>query len=344
MFHCKSSVTPIVVALIVLVTGCSPKQNVSPKPSSHTTTLYQHKDITPAAVFSPSNSLLAVALAGTEKGKVRIWDSATKKLLKTLPIDSPWLWVMAFSPDGNYLAGGGMRGDVYLWDISTGKRLWKKQHGDVISQLAYSPNGKWLVSAASFLKSSSGQAALHLWEASSGKLAGTASLSGVLRALQFTSEKTLLVGCSKPQRLTEIWEAIIVQTLEKPKLLHAFKTDKAFTKITIAPSGKMMAAGGRHGNITIWHLNHKPLKAQPFRGHKVTTTLAFSPDEEQLVYGTLADEEVSLQLWDIKKNKQNAAIEGQYLFSSASFSHTGETIGFLQGRAVKMWKPSTFSP
>lgn len=38
---------------------------------------------------------------------------------------------LAFSPDAGKLAGGDNEGRVYLWDTSTGKRLWRSDVGGI---------------------------------------------------------------------------------------------------------------------------------------------------------------------------------------------------------------------
>jgi WD40 repeat protein len=65
--------------------------------------------------FSPNGRLLAVRLSEQNKTAVKVWDVATGKLLRTLPVDNADGGV-AFSPDGARLAAGDRRG-VTVWDI-----------------------------------------------------------------------------------------------------------------------------------------------------------------------------------------------------------------------------------
>jgi WD40 repeat protein len=65
--------------------------------------------------FSPDGRLLAVRLSDRNKTAVKVWDVATGKLLRTLPVDRADGGI-AFAPDGARLAAGDSRG-VTVWDI-----------------------------------------------------------------------------------------------------------------------------------------------------------------------------------------------------------------------------------
>lgn len=54
-----------------------------------------------------------------------------------------------FSPDGKVLAAGGSDGAVRVYDVASGRRLWKLEpHADWVTDLAFSSDGKLLVTAS----------------------------------------------------------------------------------------------------------------------------------------------------------------------------------------------------
>jgi RNA polymerase sigma factor (sigma-70 family) len=105
-----------------------------------------HKYAVDSLAFSPDGLILAST--GTFNKSVSLWDVETGKGLLELPCASPF-GVAVFSPDGKTLAWGSSAGDVWLWETAT-KKLRRKfsGHSTSVKSLAFSPDGRALVSAS----------------------------------------------------------------------------------------------------------------------------------------------------------------------------------------------------
>jgi WD40 repeat protein len=90
--------------------------------------------------FSPSGRLLAVAA----ERRVQVYGAPDGRLLDRIPL---WASVVAFSPDERYLAVAPGR-NVVLWDRARGEALGQISHSASVYQLAFSPEGRWLVTAS----------------------------------------------------------------------------------------------------------------------------------------------------------------------------------------------------
>ena len=80
-----------------------------------------HGDILFDAEFSPANQQL-LATAGYDRA-IRLWNSETGKLLRTIKGHNGAVFDLAFSPDGTILASASGDETIKLWKVETGERL-----------------------------------------------------------------------------------------------------------------------------------------------------------------------------------------------------------------------------
>ena len=80
----------------------------------------EHRDILFDAELSPDGSILATA--GYDRS-IKVWETGSGKLLRTIEGHNGAIYDIAFSPDGSVLASAGGDASVKLWQVSTGLRL-----------------------------------------------------------------------------------------------------------------------------------------------------------------------------------------------------------------------------
>src|SRR5262249_60000005 len=96
-----------------------------------------------------------------------VWDAQSGQELRPLKSGNG---VVAFSPDGKRLAGGGGWEDrtVKVWDAQTGRELLTcKGHARMIESVAFSPDGKRLASVSARGSSEPGE--VKVWDAQTGQ-------------------------------------------------------------------------------------------------------------------------------------------------------------------------------
>jgi WD40 repeat protein len=138
-----------------------------------------------SATFSSDGKTLAVIGAD---GTIGLWDVPTGKERIILPGEAERI---AFSPDGKILASGTST-TVQLWDLAAGVvRHSMKRHGESVSALAFSPDGRTLAWGA--LNSS-----VQLWDIPSGNERATLRLQdhpwGFIEHLAFSPDGATLAA------------------------------------------------------------------------------------------------------------------------------------------------------
>lgn len=88
-----------------------------------------------------------LAYTEAQKPVIRIIDTHAKKVLHSFLKHTDEIESLRFSPNGKYLASGGVDGKVYLWNVERGLFISRfPSHPDYVAFLRFSPDGSYLIS------------------------------------------------------------------------------------------------------------------------------------------------------------------------------------------------------
>jgi WD40 repeat protein len=250
--------------------------------------------------FSPDGAFLASA---SVRGQVDLWDASRASLQAQLPMPDPWVMSVAFSPDGRHLAASSLRNPAMVWDIAAktpvlrfpgsaralayspdgdwiaggdsegNVHLWRSDsgelvrrlrgHGAWINRVTFSSNRRWLASA-------SGDGTVRLWDLRSGDPARVLSMRNeAVSDVAFSADSSLLAGAGG---LVRVWEVGVFEGRHEPS-----PPSKALNEARFGPDGTHIASVGTDGSLQIWEASGHLQSSWP--GHaSVVQAACISPD------------------------------------------------------------------
>ncbi len=244
-------------------------------------TLSGHPGPIYALAFSPSTSRLA---SSGEDKTIRIWDPGTGAELGRLESGGS-MPCLAYSPDGKILATGGAK-LIRFWnadDLKQGPDL--VGHTGRVLCLAFTSDGKWLVSG-------SDDKTLRVWDAATGKATGRMLvLKGAVRSLAVAHDNATVAIASKGSAI-RLWN---LMTGEESEPLPRVATTES---VSFSPDGKQLASAHEDGLVRLWSVADRT-EVRAFKGHKgVVRVVQFAPDGKTLASAGIDE---TVKRWRIER-------------------------------------------
>jgi WD40 repeat protein len=296
---------------------------------------------------SHDGSLLASGVGSPKKpGEIAsayIWETATGRWIQTLPDHAVFVFSLAFSPNGRFLASAGDDLDrppgyntVKVWDLKSGKEAFQtvpfSGFGTVLFSVAYSPDGRRLVAAGQDKK-------LKVWDATNGEQIGImGEHDRNVYNLVFSPDGRYLASAGKDGRV-KLWDGTrLDQYQDRAREMAAAGGEIADTLAFSADSTRL-AVGSSDFTATIWDVetgtNVLTLPRDPAHGFRA---LAFSPDGRWLASGGT---DCTAKVWDARTGALLHTFRGHKgNVRRLKFVRLAEGLNLVSGssdKTVKFW-------
>ncbi|MBI3585390.1 MAG: caspase family protein [Nitrospinae bacterium] len=235
---------------------------------------------------------------------------------------SPIISCIAYSPKDRHVAIGKVSGELIIWDISEGRKIWsveasektdKGRHKKAVLSVFFTTDGSHVVSA-------SGGGAVKIWNIESGRLVRT--FRGVndnefLNTAAITPDGTrILVGGGEDDgtwfsgvlRLWDIESGRVIRELQIPKTRAFEGVATSVQSVAISQDGKL-ALAAYQSSIKLWNMEtgwelRKFEYKKSFSFVPIVERVAFLPDGKHFI--SQAGEKIgstAIRLWDIETSE-----------------------------------------
>jgi WD40 repeat protein len=282
-----------------------------------------HSDMVASVAFSPDGRFV---LAGSDGGKARLWDASTGQQIRSFAGGSQGpMHSVAFSPDDHFvLTSGWWDNTARLWDIATGRRVRSFVHTAAVESVAFSPDGKSVVTGSL-------DHTARMWDTATGNQIREfdGNMDAVL-SVAFSSNGRFVVTGSR-DNTARLWDVITGQQVRS----FIGHTDSVFS-VAISPDCQLVLTGGADGTARLWDA----ATGQELRSFEVDSpdSVAFSPDGHSMIVAA----EIAMRLFDVATGQQIRSFAGHTSdVSSVAFSPDGRSVVTGKDNIIRLWDAAT---
>jgi WD40 repeat protein len=256
-------------------------------------TLQGHSGFVTCVSISPTGT---TAISGSVDKTVRLWDTTSRKVKHVLRGHHDPVKAVAAHPTKNIIVSGSSDGTIRLWDSVTGARLSVCRADGMVYQVAFSPNGEYVLTAA--------RKNIQLWD-----------IATMLQATPKNQVRTLSVALSPDGKTIAANSGHDVQTFDATSgaILKTRKAhNEAIAFIAFSRGGKFIASASRDHTVRV-AATRTLIPFRTYTGHTSVVTvlvLSWQNGHCESRFTISGSSDCTVRLWDISNGDSPTVFRG----------------------------------
>ncbi|MEM8502531.1 MAG: caspase family protein [Cyanobacteria bacterium P01_D01_bin.1] len=176
-------------------------------------------------------------LVTTDVESIKLWDF-NGELIREF---AQHAWSAVFTPDGKQIIAAGDDGQVGVWDVETGDRiyLWRADR-QRLWNLILSPDGQQIATAGE-------DGIVKLWTFAGDRITQFRNHTGPARSVSFSPDGGQIASAGDDSS-TRIW------TTQSPASSRAVRPSGSSQRLQLIKGGAQIVSGGEDGNLLFWSI------------------------------------------------------------------------------------------
>lgn len=191
-----------------------------------------------ATDFTPANDRIAV---GASSGKMNIYTLSGSSLFKSVTAHSGYVYSVAYSPNGAWLASGGADNKAKIWTADGALKFALAGHDHDVTSVKFTPDNAFLVTGGR-------DGNVKIWSTANGSLVRTIHAHNAeVKQVDVSPDGSMIVSASSDQT-SKIWN------FQTGELLSTFGNAGGGVVWSAAwsPDGSKIATGTSLGDVILW--------------------------------------------------------------------------------------------
>ena len=230
--------------------------------------------------------------------------------------DAMWhkdiIFLVQFSPDGEWVVTASWDKTARLWDATSGKPIGEpmKHEGRVFSA-QFSPDGQRIVTASE-------DKTARLWDAAGKSIGQAMKHEGMVFSAQFSPDEQRVLTASA-DKTARLWDATSGKPIGEP-----MKHEDVVNSARFSSDGQRLVTASWDKTARLWDgISGKPI-GEPMKHQNVVNSARFSPDGQRVI---TASEDKTARLWDAASGKpMGEPMKHENEVTSAEFNPNGQWV------------------